>query len=93
VYPTAHEPNDCNGASGACDVKVVIVDRTGAQTTLVPNAVGNFSSAAAVATPYQAKVVRGGLERVMATPQTVGDCNSCHTEMGLNGAPGRITTP
>ena len=28
-----------------------------------------------------------------ATPQTNGDCNSCHTEAGSNKAPGRVMTP
>jgi hypothetical protein len=26
----------------------------------------------------------------MTTPQTIGDCNGCHTQSGSNGAPGRI---
>jgi predicted CXXCH cytochrome family protein len=25
--------------------------------------------------------------------QTTGDCNSCHTQSGANGAPGRILLP
>jgi predicted CXXCH cytochrome family protein len=29
----------------------------------------------------------------MMTPQETGDCNSCHTEQGRNGAPGRILLP
>jgi predicted CXXCH cytochrome family protein len=29
----------------------------------------------------------------MTTPQTNGDCNSCHTEQGTNGASGRIVWP
>jgi hypothetical protein len=29
----------------------------------------------------------------MAAAQTVGDCNSCHTENGAQGAPGRIYLP
>jgi hypothetical protein len=57
------------------------------------NAVGNFYSTAAVARPFQAKVVRNGLERVMTVAQTTGDCNSCHTVTGANGAPGRIMAP
>jgi hypothetical protein len=43
--------------------------------------------------PYHAKVRQGGRERAMNAPQMVGDCNSCHTQTGQNGAPGRIVVP
>jgi predicted CXXCH cytochrome family protein len=29
----------------------------------------------------------------MTTPQTNGDCNSCHTPDGASNAPGRIIAP
>jgi predicted CXXCH cytochrome family protein len=29
----------------------------------------------------------------MSGAVTAGDCNSCHTEQGANGAPGRIMAP
>ena len=32
-------------------------------------------------------------ERAMVAAQTSGDCNSCHTLAGTNGAPGRIMLP
>jgi len=92
VYPSAHEPDDCNGAPGG-NVTVVIQPAQGAAITLTPNAVGNFSYAGALSLPYTAKVISGGRERAMATPQTSGDCNSCHTESGANQAPGRIMLP
>jgi len=47
----------------------------------------------AVAMPYTAKVKYNGLERVMVASQTTGDCNSCHTQAGTKGAPGRILLP
>lgn len=91
VYPTAHEPDDCNGASG---IQVVITGANGASITLTANAVGNFfSRSSQVSTPFTAKVVSNGKERVMATPQTNGDCNACHTETGNENAPGRIMAP
>ena len=93
VYPTAHEPNDCNGTSGTAGATVVVIDKSGAITTLTPDAAGNFSFGGSLATPYQAKVVQAGKERVMVTAQTVGDCNLCHTETGANSAPGRIMLP
>jgi hypothetical protein len=92
VYPTVREPNDCNGVNGA-GIQVVITDATGRVLTLPVNAVGNFSSTTAVTRPFHAKVVRGGVERTMTATQTSGDCNTCHTQNGANGAPGRIVVP
>jgi hypothetical protein len=96
VYPTAREPDDCNGINGSTSgTTVVIVDANNRSTMLQVNAVGNFDLQAttAVALPFHAKVVRAGVERVMLAPQMSGDCNSCHTQDGANGAPGRIVAP
>lgn len=90
LYATAHEPADCNGQAGAT---VVITDANGAVTKLTPNAAGNFYLKTKVALPYKASVIANGKERAMATPQTSGDCNACHTEQGTQGAPGRIMAP
>jgi hypothetical protein len=89
VYPTAHEPDLCYGESG---ISVVVTDANGNVVTMTTNGSGNFSHGS-IATPYTAKVVANGKERAMASPQTSGDCNSCHTENGANGAPGRIIAP
>jgi hypothetical protein len=96
VYPTAHEPNDCNGLNGPnSTAQVVITDANGATIMLTVNSVGNFSysSRSTVALPYHAKVVSNGQERSMSAAQQSGDCNSCHTENGANSAPGRIMAP
>ena len=97
VYPTAHEPNNCIGASSISysGVQVVVTDKNGSTFTMTPNFAGNFlgPSAGSPVMPYTAKVTYQGRERVMSTPQTSGDCNSCHTETGTNGAPGRIMLP
>jgi hypothetical protein len=94
VYPTAHEPTDCNGVNGSTTpVKVVITDATGKTITLDVNAAGNFHTTSSFTPPYKAKVVANGMTRAMGPPQTSGDCNSCHTEEGANGAPGRIVLP
>jgi hypothetical protein len=95
VYPTAHEPNDCDGLAGA---QVVVTDAKGTDHTLAVNAAGNFYNLdyvliGAIPTPYTAKVVLNGKTREMITPQTNGDCNSCHTEQGDQAAPGRIMAP
>jgi mono/diheme cytochrome c family protein len=93
VYPTAHEPSDCDGIVGATSVTVVIIDATGTTTTLQVNAVGNFYAQVSLTAPYRAKVRSDAGERMMAVPQTSGDCNGCHTRDGANGAPGRIMAP
>lgn len=95
VYPTAHEPDDCYGSRSTGNLTVVITDANGTTTSIPVNGVGNFFATAAVAAPYQAKVVdsTAGTERDMTVSQTVGDCNSCHTALGANNAPGRIVVP
>ena len=100
VYPTAHEPNECNGKSG---VNVVITDSAGHVFTLPTNSAGNFAcgsrarqgfpACAGFTPPYSAKVVSNGVERAMSASQTTGDCNGCHTESGANDAPGRVMAP
>ncbi|MGD0679831.1 MAG: hypothetical protein ABSC94_30975 [Polyangiaceae bacterium] len=40
-----------------------------------------------------ATITYNGKTAAMTTPQMTGDCNSCHTEQGANGAPGRIVLP
>jgi hypothetical protein len=91
VYATGHEPNDCNGSSAAASV--VITDATGMSFTIVVNSVGNFVLYEPLTMPYTASVQTATGTRVMMTPQTNGNCNSCHTEKGANGAPGRIVLP
>jgi mono/diheme cytochrome c family protein len=93
VYPSAHEPDKCNGASGSTGIQVQIIPKSGQTITLTPNGVGNFSYSGAIALPYQAKVIYMGRERIMSTPQQSGDCNGCHTQSGAMSAPGRILLP
>jgi mono/diheme cytochrome c family protein len=91
IYPTAHEPDDCYGIGGP--LNVIVTDANGTVTTIKVGASGNFSSRAAIVPPFHVKVTDGVKERAMAGALTAGDCNSCHTEQGLNGAPGRIVAP
>ena len=94
LYPTGHEPDNCNGVGSTSGAKVVITGGSGANLTLTPNSAGNFYSTTKLTPPYQAKVVASsGAERVMASPFSSGDCNACHTQNGASGAPGRITMP
>ena len=91
VYPTAHEPNDCNGVNGG--LTVVVTDKNGTVTNVAVNTVGNFYSRANIVAPFTVKVTSGAKVRAMGGALTAGDCNSCHTLAGLNGAPGRVMAP
>lgn len=90
VFPTLHEPDDCNGTDQAV---IEITDAEGQVLTLTPNSAGNFLSTVLVKYPIRAKIKANGLERVMTTKQNTGDCNSCHTQAGTSGAEGRIRLP
>jgi hypothetical protein len=95
VFPSAHEPTDCNGtgtsSSGALSVK--ITEATGTVHTLPVNSVGNFYYRGSLATPYSAEVVAGAAVRVMTHTQVSGDCNGCHTETGASNSPGATSAP
>jgi mono/diheme cytochrome c family protein len=97
VYPTLHEEDLCLGVDGTqSPTDVVVTDAQGRVFTMPVGPTGNFAwpaEQAPVTFPIRAKVVSGGRERAMATPQRSGDCNSCHTQGGRNGAPGRILAP
>lgn len=94
LYPTGHEPDDCNGTSATAGAQIVITDATGRETRLSPNSAGNFFTTARFTAPCTVKVVQGDKVRAMkaALPATA-DCNSCHTADGAEGAPGRIALP
>lgn len=95
VYPTAHEPDLCDGATSAIYSGATIVVTGADQKTisLTPNAAGNFLYQGPLALPFHIKLTYMGRERMMGVAQTSGDCNSCHTQDGTNGAPGRILLP
>jgi hypothetical protein len=93
LYPTAHEPDDCNGVGGA---QVAVTDAAGHVFTVTANSAGNFylRPTSTLTFPITAKVTTtNGMVREMTTPQDNGDCNSCHTEAGSDLAPGRIMLP
>jgi len=98
VYPSTHEQDTCN-ANPPAGLVVEIIDANGnvAQTLTVRYPSGNFystSTTTSVAMPYRARVKDSqGRTLMMNTPQTNGDCNTCHTEQGANGAAGRIVWP
>jgi hypothetical protein len=93
LYPTGKEPDDCQGVDGSSGAVVVITDANDMVYELTPNRSGNFTLRANIALPYHAMVVTDTAIRPMVAGQTVGDCNSCHTEEGSQDAPGRIALP
>jgi mono/diheme cytochrome c family protein len=94
LYPSAHEPDLCNGSDGEMNgARVVIVDAANQTITLTPNAAGNFFYAGAVSFPFHAKVTFQGRERIMTAAQSNGSCNGCHTQAGANGATGADPSP
>jgi hypothetical protein len=94
VYPTSHEPDDCNGVKGTSGIAIVITDGMGNQLPAIPvNDVGNFRYEGRIAAPFHVKVVARGKENAMSDSPANGECNSCHTRNGANSAPGRILAP
>ena len=99
VYATGHEPDDCLGVDGSVEPIFVEVTTADARVVKLPvNSSGNFvynaiEGGGPVMFPITARVIQGDKERKMFSPQSSGDCNSCHTEAGASGAPGRIVGP
>ena len=100
VYPTSHEPDECNGVNpslndaGAAEITIVITDKTGRTLPPLPvNSVGNFKFEAEILKPFNVKVVHKGKENKMVMQAPHGDCNLCHTQNGAENAPGRIVAP
>jgi hypothetical protein len=102
VYPTGHEPDQCLGVGGtAAGIEVVITDSANKELRLPVRASGDFEiyardpKATALKAPFHVRVEQDGKTREMGRVLAAGegDCNSCHTAIGSNGAPGRITVP
>jgi mono/diheme cytochrome c family protein len=100
VFALGHVPDDCRPttaqAADLTQAQVIITDANGVEHPLKPTKVGNFSSTKngpKLATPYTARVVYMGKTRVMASSQTSGDCNACHTDKGTTTVPGGPVAP
>lgn len=97
VFATGHEPVDCNGVKPGGDaITVTLTSADGTVHDLPVNSAGNFYLYArgnSLNTPFTAKITRGAGTYEMHGEQTSGDCNSCHTVDGANGARGRIVAP
>ena len=95
IYPTGHEYDDCN-APAAAGAVVEVTDNAGVSVRITANSVGNFSSSAVTGWPQfpiRARVLFEGRVRAMSGAVPTGDCNTCHTLQGAQGAPGRIALP
>jgi len=97
AFGGVHDKNLCKSPPPVGG-KIEIIDKNGVVTLTinVTNPSGNFRSNSlinTVAMPYTARITANGRTATMVTPQTLGDCNQCHTEQGLQGAPGRIYWP
>lgn len=95
VYPSLHEAPLCTVTSVPSGTKVEILDSNGTvrqSFAISAQNNGNFyGGTIGVPSPYTARVVVNGVvTSQMLTQQTSGDCNSCHTTFGAQGAPGRI---
>lgn len=92
VYTNLDEKDDWFGVEGAT---VQVTDTTGKIASFTTNKAGNFFSgrSASLSAPFEVKVLKGGAERAMGSPAPSGNCASCHTAAGANGAPGRVIAP
>jgi hypothetical protein len=93
VYPTQHEPDDCNGSAPPPQLTVIVTDSRNRTFRMNVNQAGNFYTSDRPRPPLKAQITDGTKTRQMQGSVTSGDCNSCHTTAGLNGAPGRIMAP
>jgi len=93
VMRSLHEADDCRGVA---EMTIILTDANGKDWRMLGNSAGNFwlPPDAAVEMPYDARIVdQWGNERIKQDPVSDGDCASCHTRDGANGAAGRILPP
>ncbi len=87
IYAATAEPDLCDGVAGTT---IEVTDSRGIVTTLTTNSAGNFYGNPSLTFPVRARVRTSTGTREMTTAASSGDCNTCHTAAGANGAPGRI---
>ena len=95
AYPTGHEYDDCNG-SAARNARIDVTDSRNVTHSFTANSAGNFygqPSGGWPVFPIRAQITFNGKTRVMSGAVSSGDCNTCHTLRGTQGAPGRIALP
>jgi cytochrome c553 len=93
VMRAEHEADDCRGVAS---ITVIVTGADGSEVEMQGNSAGNFWLAPEIQVlmPYTARIVdSAGNERVQQNPVDNGDCASCHTQAGTNGAAGRLIPP
>ena len=93
VMTALHESDDCRGAP---QMTIELTDANATKWVIVGNSAGNFwlDPTAEVVLPYTARIIdEHGNERVKQVAVSDGDCASCHTRDGANGASGRLLPP
>lgn len=91
---TVFSSPDAKLSDGVADVRIVLTDANGGETTLTSNSAGNFYTEKSLSFPLSARIVQpDGTELKMAGPVTESGCNSCHKQEPSQGAPGRIYRP
>lgn len=93
VFSTLREKDNCY-AEDVGGTTVVITDANNQTYELAVRGYGNFYlEEIAPAMPIRAEVRRNGKTVAMKDPVNSGDCNSCHSVLGSEGAAGRIVPP
>lgn len=94
VMVAPHEKNACKPPASfdGGTVEVLFLDG-GLFWKWDVNASGSFKTLDAGPSPYVARLSKNGQSKSSQTPHTSGDCNTCHSEQGSNGASGRLTFP
>jgi hypothetical protein len=91
VFTDYDEPDDCNGRQG---VVVEVTDANGDVWRETTNSAGNFFFRdGSVQYPITARVIDGSDVREMVTEVSTGNCATCHTADGEQGAGGRVVAP
>jgi hypothetical protein len=95
IFVDVHEPDDCYGVDGLGVAVAILGVATGTELTprLQVNRAGNFFTSIALPSSYRVKIISGGRESTMMSPVMDGDCNACHTAVGVAGAQGRLVKP
>ena len=79
--------DSANGTAPLPGATIILTDSVGTEIKLVSASNGNFFTSQTVVFPVRATASRCPDSQAMASPQQVGDCNSCH------GAASRIHLP
>jgi len=75
---------------------VEVTDATGATFQVATNETGNFDMGGEIVFPAYTRVISNGTTLEMIAPlegPQDADCNTCHSQNGVQSAPGRIILP